>query len=226
MQDLLTQWFPNVMDKTDKFWDSLSDTLLMTVWSGVLAFLIGGILGILVVITRKGGILENAIVFRILDVFINFFRSIPFIILLAGLIGLTRLLMGTAIGVRGAIVPLVFGTAPFYARQTEQALSELDSGLIEAAQSMGTSVPGIVFRVYLRESIPSIVRGTTLTVISLIGLTAMAGAVGAGGIGDFAIRYGYNRNQFDVTVVSVITLVLLVGIVQLIGGLIVRKVSH
>ncbi|MBR2086085.1 MAG: ABC transporter permease [Oscillospiraceae bacterium] len=226
MQDLLTQWFPNVMDKTDKFWDSLSDTLLMTVWSGVLAFLIGGILGILVVITRKGGILENAIVFRILDVFINFFRSIPFIILLAGLIGLTRLLMGTAIGVRGAIVPLVFGTAPFYARQTEQALSELDSGLIEAAQSMGTSIPGIVFRVYLRESIASIVRGTTLTVISLIGLTAMAGAVGAGGIGDFAIRYGYNRNQFDVTVVSVITLVLLVGIVQLIGGLIVRKVSH
>ena len=226
MQDLLTQWFPNVMDKTDKFWDSLSDTLLMTVWSGVLAFLIGGILGILVVITRKGGILENAIVFRILDVFINFFRSIPFIILLAGLIGLTRLLMGTAIGVRGAIVPLVFGTAPFYARQTEQALSELDSGLIEAAQSMGTSIPGIVFRVYLRESFASIVRGTTLTVISLIGLTAMAGAVGAGGIGDFAIRYGYNRNQFDVTVVSVITLVLLVGIVQLIGGLIVRKVSH
>lgn len=226
MQDLLTQWFPNVMDKTDKFWDSLSDTLLMTVWSGVLAFLIGGILGILVVITRKGGILENAIVFRILDVFINFFRSIPFIILLAGLIGLTRLLMGTAIGVRGAIVPLVFGTAPFYARQTEQALSELDSGLVEAAQSMGTSIPGIVFRVYLRESIASIVRGTTLTVISLIGLTAMAGAVGAGGIGDFAIRYGYNRNQFDVTVVSVITLVLLVGIVQLIGGLIVRKVSH
>ena len=226
MQDLLTQWFPNVMDKTDKFWDSLSDTLLMTVWSGVLAFLIGGILGILVVITRKGGILENAIVFRILDVFINFFRSIPFIILLAGLIGLTRLLMGTAIGVRGAIVPLVFGTAPFYARQTEQALSELDSGLIEAAQSMGTSIPGIVFRVYLRESIASIVRGTTLTVISLIGLTAMAGAVGAGGIGDFAIRYGYNRNQFDVTVVSVITLVLLVGIVQLIGGLIVRQVSH
>ena len=107
MQDLLTQWFPNVMDKTDKFWDSLSDTLLMTVWSGVLAFLIGGILGILVVITRKDGILENAIVFRILDVVINFFRSIPFIILLAGLIGLTRLLMGTAIGVRGAIVPLV-----------------------------------------------------------------------------------------------------------------------
>lgn len=214
------------MDKTDKFWGSLSDTLLMTLWSGGLAFLIGGILGVLVVITRKGGILENAVVFRILDVVINFFRSIPFIILLAGLIGLTRLLMGTAIGVRGAIVPLVFGTAPFYARQTEQALSELDNGLIEAAQSMGTSVPGIVFRVYLRESIPSIVRGTTLTVISLIGLTAMAGAVGAGGIGDFAIRYGYNRNQFDVTIVSVITLVLLVGIVQLIGGLIVRKVSH
>ena len=214
------------MDKTDKFWGSLSDTLLMTLWSGGLAFLIGGILGVLVVITRKGGILENAVVFRILDVVINFFRSIPFIILLAGLIGLTRLLMGTAIGVRGAIVPLVFGTAPFYARQTEQALSDLDNGLIEAAQSMGTSVPGIVFRVYLRESIPSIVRGTTLTVISLIGLTAMAGAVGAGGIGDFAIRYGYNRNQFDVTIVSVITLVLLVGIVQLIGGLIVRKVSH
>ena len=226
MQELLQSWFPNVMDKTDKFWGSLSDTILMTVWSGAIAFLIGGILGVLVVVTRKGGILENAVVFRILDAVINFFRSIPFIILLAGLIGLTRLIMGTAIGVRGAIVPLVFGTAPFYARQTEQALSELDGGLIEAAQSMGSSVFGIICRVYLRESIPSIIRGTTLTIISLIGLTAMAGAVGAGGIGDFAIRYGYNRNQFDVAVISVISLVLLVGIVQFIGGLVVKKVSH
>ena len=225
MQELLTQLFPNVMEKPDKYWDSLSDTLIMTVWSGSIAFIIGGILGILIVITRKAGILENNVIFRILDAVINFFRSIPFIIMLAGLIGLTRFIMGTAIGVKGAIVPLVFGTAPFYARQTEQALSEIDSGLIEAAQSMGESVPKIIFRVYLKESVPSIIRGTTLTVISLIGLTAMAGAVGAGGIGDFAIRYGYNRNQFDVTLVSVVTLVILVGAVQLIGGFIVRKTS-
>ncbi len=137
-------------------------------------------------------------------------------------VGDTFVLKRTA---QGAIVPLVFGAAPFYARQTEQALSEIDSGLIEAAQSMGESVPKIIFRVYLKESVPSIIRGTTLTVISLIGLTAMAGAVGAGGIGDFAIRYGYNRNQFDVTLVSVVTLVILVGAVQLIGGFIVRKTS-
>jgi D-methionine transport system permease protein len=139
---------------------------------------------------------------------------------------LTRLISGTAIGVNGAIVPLVFGTVPFFSRQIESALTELDSGLIEAAQSMGSGPIEIIFRVYLKECIPGIVRGTTITAISLIGLTAMAGAVGAGGLGDFAIRFGYQRNQIDVTYASVIVLVVLVSIIQVIGNVIVNNNNH
>lgn len=161
-----------------------------------------------------------------LDKVINFFRSIPFIILLACLFPLTRAIMGTAIGVQGAIIPLIFGTVPFFARQIESALAEVSPGLIEAAQSMGSGPLGIIFRVYLKESIAPIARVTTITAISLIGLTAMAGAVGAGGLGDFAIRFGYQRNQVDATYASVIVIVLIVGIVQAIGNLIVRKATH
>ena len=156
---------------------------------------------------------------------INFFRSIPFIILLAGLIPFTRMISGTAIGVKGAIVPLVFGTTPFFARQVETALAELNPGLIEAAQSMGESNLGIVFRVMLKESIPALSRAVTITAINLIGLTAMAGAIGAGGLGDFAIRFGYQRNQTDVTYAAVIVLVLLVSILQLAGNIISNTAS-
>jgi D-methionine transport system permease protein len=170
--------------------------------------------------------LENLIIYQITDKVVNFFRSIPFIILLAGLFQLTRLIMGTAIGVRGAIVPLIFGTTPFYARQIETALSEVDGGLVEAAQAMGDSPLQIIWRVYLRESIPSIVRVTTITLVSLIGLTAMAGTVGAGGLGDFAIRYGYNRSQTDVTYFSVVVIVILVYLIQGAGSLIVKRTKH
>ncbi|MEG1972241.1 MAG: ABC transporter permease subunit [Oscillospiraceae bacterium] len=160
------------------------------------------------------------------DKVINFFRSIPFIILLAALIPLTRFIMGTALGVKGAIIPLVFGTVPFFTRQIESALLEIDGGLIEAAQSMGNSPVQIVTRVYLREGIPSIVRATTITFISLVGLTAMAGAVGAGGLGDFAIRYGHNLGQQDVTIVTVIILLITVNIIQGIGSAIIKKTTH
>jgi D-methionine transport system permease protein len=128
--------------------------------------------------------------------------------------------------VEGAIVPLVFGTVPFFSRQIESALAELDPGLVEAAQSMGSGPLEIIYRVYLKECIPGIIRGTTITAISLIGLTAMAGAVGAGGLGDFAIRFGYQRNQIDVTYASVIVLVAMVSIIQIIGNFIVKKNSH
>ena len=142
------------------------------------------------------------------------------------LVPLTRLIMGTAIGVKGAIVPLIFGTVPFFARQMESALSEVDSGLIEAAQSMGSSPIAIIFRVYLKESIAPIARAITITAISLIGLTAMAGAIGAGGLGDYAITAGYYRNKLDIIYVSVILLVILVGIIQAIGNFIVKKSTH
>ena len=142
------------------------------------------------------------------------------------MIPLSRAIMGTAINVKGAIVPLVLGTVPFFSRQVESALAQTDKGLIEAALSMGSSPLEIIFRIYLKESIAPIARATTITAISLVGLTAMAGAVGSGGLGDFAIRYGHDRNMTDVTWVTVITVFLLVSIIQLIGNWIVRKNKH
>jgi D-methionine transport system permease protein len=226
MQELLYKLIPNVVDKPEVYVRSIMETLQMLWWSGVISFMLGLVLGVIITVTKKGGIMENAPVYQILDKVVNFFRSIPFIILLAGLIPLTRYLMGTAIGVKGAIIPLVFGTVPFFARQIESALAELDGGIIEAARSMGSSPLEIIFRVYLKESVAPIARATTITAISLIGLTAMAGAVGAGGLGDFAIRYGHQRNQIDVTYVTVLTLVLLVSVIQIIGNLIARKNTH
>lgn len=226
MQELLNKWIPNVMGRLPDFWQAIGDTLLMVVWSGVISFVLGLALGVVVTVTRPGGILENRVVYQLLDKLINFIRSIPFIILLTAVMPLSRLIMGTAIYVRGAIVPLVFGTVPFFTRQVESALAQVDKGLVEAALAMGSSPMEIVFRVYLRESIAAIARGTTITLISLIGLTAMAGVVGAGGLGDFAIRYGHDRNMTDVTYVTVLVVFLLVSLIQFIGGRIVKKNTH
>lgn len=226
MQELLNKWIPNVMERLPDFWQAIGDTLLMVVWSGVISFVLGLALGVVVTVTRPGGILENRAVYQILDKLINFIRSIPFIILLTAVMPLSRLIMGTAIYVRGAIVPLVFGTVPFFTRQVESALAQVDKGLVEAALSMGSSPMEIVFRVYLRESVAAIARGTTITLISLIGLTAMAGVVGAGGLGDFAIRYGHDRNMTDVTYVTVLVVFLLVSLIQFVGGRIVKKNTH
>jgi D-methionine transport system permease protein len=226
VRELLLKLIPNVMKKPGELWDSCVQTLVMLGISGVIAFSIGIVLGVLLVVTREGGVMRSRAAYTILDKVINIFRSIPFIILLAALIPLTRLITGTAIGTRGAIVPLVFGTVPFFSRQIESALLELDPGVIEAAQSMGSSPLGIIFRVYLRESIPSIVRMITITTVSLIGLTAMAGAVGGGGLGDFAIRYGHQRNQWDVTIVTVLILLVLVNAIQALGNWIIKKTTH
>lgn len=226
MQEFLNKLLPNVMTKLPDLYESIGETLIMLLWSGSISLILGLLLGIILIVTKPGGILENKLVFQILDKVINFLRSIPFIILLFALIPLTRFIVGTAIGVKGVIIPLVFGTVPFYSRQIETALAELNPGLIEAAVSMGVSKIDIIFRVYLKECIGGIVRGTTITAISLIGLTAMAGAVGAGGLGDFAIRFGYQRNQIDVTYVSVIILVLLVNLIQLVGNVIVKKLPQ
>ncbi|NLZ48651.1 MAG: ABC transporter permease [Clostridiales bacterium] len=226
MEEFLNDVMPNIMDKIPVFYKSIKETLQMLAWSGSISFVLGLILGVVLIVTKKGGVLQNTFVYQILDKVINFFRSIPFIILLAALIPFTRKIMGTAIGVKGAIVPLIVGTVPFFARQIEAALSEINPGLIEAAQSMGSGPIEIIFRVYLKECISGIARATTITAISLIGLTAMAGAVGAGGLGDFAIRFGYQRNQIDVTYVSVIVLVVLVTVIQIIGNIIAKKSAH
>lgn len=226
MEEFLNSIIPNVMDKLPAFLQAIADTLVMVGWSGSIAFVIGLFLGIVITVTKPGGILQNKIIYQILDKLINFFRSIPFIILLTWVIPLSRLIMGTAINVEGAIVPLVMGTVPFFSRQVESALAETDKGLIEAALSMGSSPIEIIFRVYLRESVAAIARGTTITAISLVGLTAMAGAVGSGGLGDFAIRYGHDRNMIDVTWVTVIVVFIIVSIIQLAGNLVVKKNRH
>lgn len=226
MVEFLNQIMPNVMGKLPELWKCTGQTLSMMLYSGIISFVIGIVLGVVLAVTKKGGILQNKIIYGILDKIINIFRSIPFVILMAALLPFTRALVGTAIGTKGAMVPLVFGTVPFFTRQVETALAELDQGLIEAAQAMGNSPFEIIFRVYLKESIPALTRGTTITAISLVGLTAMAGAVGGGGLGDFAIRYGHQRNQTDVTWVTVLLMLILVSVLQGAGDLIIKKTRH
>ena len=226
MQEFLNNWIPNVMEKLPAFYEAIGDTLLMVAWSGVITFIIGLILGVLISVTGQGAILENRFVYQVLDKLISLFRSIPFIILLTWVMPISRAIMGTAIYVRGAIVPLVFGAVPFFTRQVESALAEIDPGLIEAALSMGCGPIDIIFRVYLRESVAAIARGTTITAVSLLNLTAMAGVVGAGGLGDFAVRYGHDRNMVDVTNVTVVVLVIMVCVLEFVGSLVVKKNTH
>lgn len=226
MADLVKKLLPNAITKIPEIYKATLETLLMIVVAGAIAFVIGIILGIILVVTEKGNILENKPVYYVLEKIINVTRSIPFIILLAAVIPLTRLIVGTAIGTKGSFVPLVLGTIPFFARQIESALSEVDKGVIEAAEAMGSSPFEIIFRVYLKESIPNIVRATTITFISLVGLTAMAGSVGGGGLGDLAIRYGYQRYQVDITFVTVIILLIFVNIIQGAGNIIIKKTTH
>ena len=217
---------PHLMDYSEEFWKSIGETLQMLLLSGILSFAAGLILGIALVVTREGNIMENKVIHQIIDKAVNLFRSIPFVILITALIPLTKRIVGTFIGVKGAIFPLVVGCTPFFIRQVDMALTDIDNGLIEAAQSMGISPLGIIFRVYLKESIPALARSTTITAISLLGLTAMGGAVGGGGLGSFVIRYGHNRFYQDITYVSVIVILIMVSIIQFIGNRVIKKTSH
>ena len=226
MQEFFNNIMPNVVERFPTFLQAIWDTIIMVIWSGSIAFGLGMLFGVMLTVTKPGGIMENKVVYQILDKVINFFRSIPFVILLTWLIPISRAIMGTAINIEGAIIPLIVGTVPFLSRQIESALAETDKGMIEAATSMGISKMGIIFRVYLREGIAAIARGTTITMISLVGLTAMAGAVGSCGLGDFAIRYGHDRNMMDVTWVTVIAVFILVSIIQVIGNIVVKKNKH
>ncbi len=224
MLDILLKYIPNVLNNKAELIECIYETLIMISISGIISLFLGIILGVFLVVTKKGNILENMVLNNILDKSINVFRSIPFIILLAALIPLTRAIVGTAIGTKGAIVPLVFGTVPFFARQIETALLEVDKGVIEAALAMGSGPVDIIFRVYLREGLPGIIRGITITFVNLIGLSAMAGSVGGGGLGDFAIRYGYQRFQIDITYVTIMILLIFVSIIQGLGNLLIKKI--
>jgi len=226
MQELLLKILPNLMVRIPEFVESIIDTLKMVAISGGFVFLFGVLLGVTLIVTKSGGILEQRAVFQIIDKVINVFRSVPFVILISLLLPLTRLIVHTSIGVKGAIVPLVIGTIPFFARQVEAALSEIDNGVIEAAKAMGMGPVTIIFKIYLREGIPALARATTITAINLLGLTAMAGAVGAGGLGDFAIRYGHNRYMTDITWVTTIVLILFVCVIQIVGNFIAKRSTH
>ena len=201
-------------------------TLYMVGASSFFSFLMGLPLGIALVLTEKGGLCENTGVSKILDVFINVFRSFPFIILMIILFPLTRLIAGTTIGTTAAIVPLSISAAPFVARVVQSSLEEVDRGVVEAALSMGAGVKTIVFRVLIPEALPSLVAGATLTVIAIIGSSAMAGAIGGGGLGDVAIRFGYQRFRTDVLLASCIVIIAIVQAIQWIGNKIVRTLSR
>lgn len=217
---------PNVLKKPEDLWESTVQTLYMTGVSALIAGVLGIILGTLLVVIDRRGILPHPGLYWVLDKLVNLFRSIPFVILIALVGPLTRIITGTTIGTTAALVPLVIGTVPFYARQIQNAVLEVDPGVIEAAQAMGSGPPEIIFRVYLREARPGIIRVSAITLISLIGLTTMAGIVGGGGLGDLAISRGYNRFQGDVTIVCTLIILVLVYVSQAIADLLVKRVSH
>ncbi|MCR0336259.1 ABC transporter permease [[Clostridium] innocuum] len=226
MLELLNQFIPNIMDKLPDFWTAILETFIMLGIVGVISLLIGTLFGVIMVVTKKEGILENAILYFLIGKVIDFFRAIPFIVLIFLIAPMTRAIVGTTIGLRGAMLPLAVGAIPFVARQIESTLSEVDNGLIEASQAMGCSPLEIIFRVYLKESVPGIIRATTITLITLIGYIAMVGVVGGGGLGDFCIRYGYNSFQFDVIYVCVAVLLLITSLIQGIGNFAIRKTTH
>ncbi|WP_433947134.1 methionine ABC transporter permease [Brevundimonas diminuta] len=202
------------------------DTLLMLGGSMVLTVILGVPLGVLLYLSGKGRLAANPVLNALLSFVVNVLRSVPFIILLIVMLPVTVLLVGTSLGVAGAIPPLVVGAAPFYARLVETALREVDKGVVEATQAMGGSTFQIVTRALLPEAMPGIIAGATVTAIALVSYTAMAGVVGAGGLGNLAIRFGYQRFQTDVMAVTVVLLLILVQILQMIGDRLVAKVSH
>lgn len=205
--------------------EAVGQTIYMVFFSTLFASVLGFILGIVVTVTAPTGLKPNVFIYKFLDIVINVLRSFPFIILIVFIIPLTRAIVGTPIGETAAIVPLTIAAAPFVARIIESALKEVDPGVIEAAKSFGASNIQIVFKVMLKEAVPAIISGLTLTIINIIGYSAMAGSVGAGGLGKVAISYGYQRYQTDVMIVTVVILIIMVQGIQSLGNYLYKKLS-
>ena len=205
--------------------EGIGDTLLMTGISTVFAYLFGLPLGVALILTQPHGIRPHRGLYRVLDWIVNVGRSLPFIILLVAILPFTRMVAGTAVGVKGAIVPLVVSAAPFIARMVETSLSEVDAGVIEAAQSMGASTFQIVRKVYLPEAMPSLVLGGAISIVSILAYTAIAGTVGAGGLGDIAIRYGHQRGITSVMWVTVVFLIIFVQIIQVVFNNFAKRID-
>lgn len=220
---MLEQLLPEV--NWEKVWESTYETIYMTTWSVIATFFLGLILGLLLFLTAKGNIWENKAINQLVGAIVNIFRSIPFIILIILLLPFTKVIVGTILGVNAALPALIIGAAPFYGRMVEIALREIDKGVIEAAKSMGAKTSTIIFKVLLPESMPALVSGITVTAIALIGYTAMAGAIGAGGLGNLAFMEGFNRGNNQVTLVATIIILIFVFIIQFIGDIITKSID-
>ncbi|HDR2461941.1 MULTISPECIES: methionine ABC transporter permease [Enterobacter] len=207
--------FPHL--KWEQLWAATLETLYMTALSGVATFVLGIVLGLALFLTARGGLFHNHAVYSVISIVVNVFRSIPFIILIVLLIPFTKTLVGTILGANAALPALIVGAAPFYARLVEIALREVDKGVIEATRSMGARLSTLVFRVLLPESSPALVSGITVTLIALVSYSAMAGVIGAGGLGNLAYLEGFQRNHGDVTLVATVTILIIVFIIQFCG---------
>ncbi|WP_227397171.1 methionine ABC transporter permease [Jeotgalibacillus aurantiacus] len=220
---MIEQIFPNV--EWESMWEATYETIYMTTLSVAATFIIGLALGIILFLTSKGNLWENKVIYAITNALVNIFRSIPFIILIVLLIPFTRAMLGTIRGAEAALPALIIGAAPFYARMVEIALREIDKGVIEAARSMGAKVSTIIFKVLIPESLPALISGITVTSIALVGYTAMAGVIGAGGLGNLAFLEGFQRSRGDVTLAATIIILIIVFVIQFVGDLFTRRLD-
>ncbi|EPF7462284.1 ABC transporter permease [Serratia marcescens] len=220
---MIESLFPHL--RLEQLWDATWETLYMTGIAGLATLVLGIVLGVLLFLTSKGQLWQNRAVYSLISVLVNVFRSIPFIILIVLLIPFTKSLIGTILGADAALPALIVGAAPFYARLVEIALREVDKGVIEAARSMGAKNRTLIFRVLLPESSPALVSGITVTLIALVSYTAMAGVIGAGGLGNLAYLEGFQRNHSDVTLVATLTILLIVFVIQFIGDTLTRTLD-
>ncbi len=221
--DLISAWLPNV--RLASLTKATEDTLYMTAMAGAAVFLLGLLLGTALYLTSPGRLLANRPIYWALSALTNVFRAIPFIILLVLLIPFTRAVVGTILGVNAALPALIFGAAPFYARLVELAFREVDRGVVEATRAMGGGIGTVVFRVLIPESAPALVSGLTVTLIALVGYTAMAGVIGAGGLGHLAYLEGFQRGRRDVTIVATAAVLLIVFVIQILGDRLARRLD-
>ena len=215
--------FPHL--KIDQLWNATLETLYMTALSGVATFVLGILLGLALFLTARGGLFHNRAIYSTISLLVNVFRSIPFIILIVLLIPFTKTLIGTILGADAALPALIVGAAPFYARLVEIGLREVDKGVIEASRSMGARLSTLIFRVLLPESSPALVSGITVTLIALVSYSAMAGVIGAGGLGNLAYLEGFQRNHGDVTLVATVMILVIVFIIQFLGDVLTTRLD-
>jgi D-methionine transport system permease protein len=219
----MTNLFPNV--DWDMMFTATKETLYMTIISIIATFVLGLILGLLLFLTGKDGLLENKFSNTFLAAFINIFRSIPFMILIILLIPFTTIIVGSMLGSNAALPALIIGAAPFYARMVEIGLREIDKGVIEAAKAMGANTFTIILKVLIPEALPAILSGITVTTIAIVGYTAMAGTIGGGGLGNLAFMEGYERGNNEVTIVATVIILVIVFVIQIFGDIFTRKID-